>query len=112
MTVLIPEIMCRIWNFGLAFIAVQHRCRQKMISMLSPLNWWIALDCPAGSRTLLAVVRLKQLCREAGVERIDAGPKGAVLTFRKNSFARPENLLAYIAKNAPKQNSAPITGWC
>jgi transcription-repair coupling factor (superfamily II helicase) len=49
---------------------------------------------------LLAIVRLKQLCLEAGVERIDAGPKGAVLTFRKNSFAQPDKLLAYIARNA------------
>ena len=48
---------------------------------------------------LLAVMRIKQLCRSAGVERIDAGPKGLVISFRKNTFASPEKLLGYIAKN-------------
>ena len=52
-------------------------------------------------------MRVKQLCREAGVERIDAGPKGAVLTFRKNNFARPEKLLAYIASNATRAKLRP-----
>lgn len=47
---------------------------------------------------LLDVVRIKQLCKAAGVERIDTGPKGAVLTFRNNSFARPDKLLTWIAE--------------
>jgi transcription-repair coupling factor (superfamily II helicase) len=56
---------------------------------------------------LLAVVRLKQLCREACVERIDAGPKGAVLSFRKNNFSKPEKLLAYIASNTATAKLRP-----
>jgi transcription-repair coupling factor (superfamily II helicase) len=62
---------------------------------------------PGEVEHLLAIVRLKQLCREAGVERIDAGPKGAVLTFRKNRFAQPAKLLAYIAKNTSAAKLRP-----
>ena len=57
---------------------------------------------PQEVEQLLSVLRIKILCREAGVERVDAGPKGAVLTFRKNSFAKPEKLIEYIAKNAKR----------
>ncbi len=56
---------------------------------------------------LLAVMRIKQLCRQAGVERIDAGPKGLVLSFRKNRFAAPEKLISYIAKNSASAKLRP-----
>ena len=39
---------------------------------------------------LLQIVAIKALCRRANVEKIDAGPKGAVLSFRDNTFANPE----------------------
>jgi transcription-repair coupling factor (superfamily II helicase) len=45
---------------------------------------------------LLQVVAIKSLCRRANVERIEVGPKGAVLAFRDNIFANPEGLIAYI----------------
>lgn len=45
---------------------------------------------------LVRVVGIKSLCRRAGVERIEVGPKGAVLAFRDNVFANPEGLIAYI----------------
>ncbi|MFY9892886.1 MAG: transcription-repair coupling factor [Xanthobacteraceae bacterium] len=48
---------------------------------------------------LLQVVSIKSLCRRANVERIEVGPKGAVLAFRDNIFANPEGLIAYIAKH-------------
>ena len=49
---------------------------------------------------LLQIVAIKSLCRRANVERIEVGPKGAVLAFRDNIFANPEGLIAYIAKHA------------
>jgi transcription-repair coupling factor (superfamily II helicase) len=49
---------------------------------------------------LLQVVAIKSLCRRANVERIEVGPKGAVLAFRDNTFADPAGLIAYIAKNS------------
>jgi transcription-repair coupling factor (superfamily II helicase) len=48
---------------------------------------------------LLQVVAIKSLCRRANVERIEVGPKGAVLSLRDNIFANPEGLIAYIAKH-------------
>ena len=55
---------------------------------------------PDSVRNLLAVIELKQLCRHTGVERIDVGPKGLSLAFRNNEFARPEQLVAWIAGKA------------
>ena len=48
---------------------------------------------------LLQVVAIKGLCRRANVERIEVGPKGAVLAFRDNIFSNPEGLIAHIAKH-------------
>jgi transcription-repair coupling factor (superfamily II helicase) len=48
---------------------------------------------------LLQVVAIKSLCRRANVERIEVGPKGAVLAFRDNIFQNPDGLIAYIAKH-------------
>mgnify|MGYP001765170767 CR=1 FL=1 len=45
---------------------------------------------------LLQVVAIKLLCRRANVQSVDAGPKGAVMAFRNNSFARPEKLVEWI----------------
>ena len=48
---------------------------------------------------LLQVVAIKSLCRRANVERIEVGPKGAVLALRDNVFVNPDGLIAYIAKH-------------
>ncbi len=57
---------------------------------------------PDSVRNLIAVVELKQLSKRANIERIDAGPKGLSLAFRDNEFARPEQLVAWIAGKAGK----------
>lgn len=41
---------------------------------------------PPEVKNLLDIVELKRLCRQAGVERVEAGPKGMVLQFRNNTF--------------------------
>src|SRR3546814_1661651 len=33
---------------------------------------------------LLQIMAIKRLCREAGVERLDAGPKGATVAFHRS----------------------------
>jgi len=50
---------------------------------------------------LLQVVAIKALCRRANVEKVDAGPKGAVLSFRDNVFANPAGLLQFIQAQGP-----------
>jgi len=47
---------------------------------------------------LMKIVFIKGLCRKAGVEKIEAGPKGVVIAFRNNVFANPEGLIHYIAE--------------
>jgi transcription-repair coupling factor (superfamily II helicase) len=56
---------------------------------------------------LLKIVAIKSLCRRANVERIETGPKGAVLQFRDNMFANPEGLIAFIAREAPAARVRP-----
>ncbi len=51
---------------------------------------------PAEVDNLLQVVALKRQCREAGVERLEAGPKGMVFQFRGNAFRNPGGLVAWL----------------
>jgi transcription-repair coupling factor (superfamily II helicase) len=55
---------------------------------------------PTEVENLLGIVAIKRLCRRAGVEKVEAGPKGAVLAFRHNRFARPDKLVEFISKHA------------
>ncbi len=56
-------------------------------------------EVPPEVEAFLNVIRIKILCKRAGIARLDAGPKGIVLAFRDNKFAAPEKLIAYIAKS-------------
>ncbi|MEO0343402.1 MAG: transcription-repair coupling factor [Pseudomonadota bacterium] len=51
---------------------------------------------PSEVDMLLKVVRIKALCRAAGIEKLDGGPKGAVVEFHKDKFAKPEGLVKYL----------------
>jgi transcription-repair coupling factor (superfamily II helicase) len=53
---------------------------------------------PKDVENLLDLVEIKQLCRVAGVERVDAGPKGAVLSFHPSSKVDLMKLVQYIQK--------------
>ena len=54
---------------------------------------------PAEVETLMRVVAVKSLCKHAGVEKVDAGPKGAVIHFRGDKFIDPARLVEHISKN-------------
>jgi transcription-repair coupling factor (superfamily II helicase) len=56
---------------------------------------------------LLQIVAIKSLCRRANVEKIEAGPKGAVLSFRDNTFADPDRLVAFIHDQGPAARVRP-----
>ncbi len=66
---------------------------------------------------LLEIVRIKQLCRAAGVDRLEAGPKGAVIGFYKNSPPNPPKLLAWLQQRAgivklrPDQKLVAMRPW-
>ncbi len=55
---------------------------------------------PPPLQHLLQVIEIKNLCYQAGVEKIDAGAKGALVQFRKNQFANPQGLISYLEKHA------------
>ncbi|CAH2604609.1 Transcription-repair-coupling factor [Rhodovastum atsumiense] len=52
---------------------------------------------PEEVENLLQVVSLKRACRAAGVEKLEAGPKGMVLSFRGNAFRNPAGLVSWLA---------------
>ena len=54
---------------------------------------------PPEVRSLLKIVSIKRLCRIAQVEKIDAGPKGATITFRNNAFPNPVKLVGWLSQN-------------
>ena len=62
---------------------------------------------PQEVRHLLDVVEIKGLCRQAGIEQIDAGPKGAVIVFRNKTFANPEGLIAFIREEGKRVKLQP-----
>ncbi len=53
-------------------------------------------DLPEEVENLLDIMTIKQLCRDAGVVKVDAGPKGAVVAFHNDQFANPEKLIGFI----------------
>jgi len=56
-------------------------------------------ELPQEVRHLLDVVEIKGLAKQAGLQQLDAGPKGAVIAFRKNQFANPEGLVLFMQKS-------------
>jgi transcription-repair coupling factor (superfamily II helicase) len=51
---------------------------------------------PMEADQLIAVAALKALCRRCHIAKLDAGPKGAVLTFREGGFPDPLALVRYV----------------
>ena len=72
---------------------------------------------PEEVENLVKIVAIKQLCRAAGVAKIDAGPKGATIAFRNNSFPNPAGLIAFITDDPksmrvrPDQTLVAIRDW-
>jgi transcription-repair coupling factor (superfamily II helicase) len=62
---------------------------------------------PVEVQNLLDVIAIKQLCKAAGVAKIDAGPKGAVVSFRDNRFVNPLKLVTYITAHAADMKLRP-----
>jgi transcription-repair coupling factor (superfamily II helicase) len=72
---------------------------------------------PDEVEALLKVILVKALCRAANVEKVEAGPKGAVVTLRNNEFANPAGLVKMVsdpgmaAKLRPDQKIAFARDW-
>jgi transcription-repair coupling factor (superfamily II helicase) len=81
----------------------------EMIDRFGPL--------PPEVENLLQTVAIKQVCRKAGVSKVDAAAKGAIIAFYKDTFAHPERLLAWISKQSgtvmvrPDQKLVIMRAW-
>ncbi|MBE1282242.1 MAG: transcription-repair coupling factor [Rhodobacteraceae bacterium] len=51
---------------------------------------------PREVNTLLLVVRIKAMCKRAGIAKLDGGPKGATIQFHNDKFASPQGLVEFI----------------
>ena len=51
---------------------------------------------PAEVDTLMLVVRIKALCKRAGIAKLDGGPKGATVQFHNDKFANPAGLVQFL----------------
>jgi transcription-repair coupling factor (superfamily II helicase) len=62
---------------------------------------------PEEVEALLKIVLVKSLCRTANVERVEAGPKGAVVTLRGAKFPNPAGLVALIGDSSQQVRLKP-----
>ncbi|MDQ2093026.1 transcription-repair coupling factor [Rhodalgimonas zhirmunskyi] len=51
---------------------------------------------PREVNTLLLIVRIKEMCKRAGIAKLDGGPKGATIQFHNDKFASPQGLVEFI----------------
>ena len=51
---------------------------------------------PAEVETLMLVVRIKAMCKRAGIAKLDGGPKGATVQFWGDKYANPAGLVEFM----------------
>ncbi len=51
---------------------------------------------PREVNTLLLVVRIKAMCKKAGIAKLDGGPKGATIQFHNDKFKSPQGLVEFM----------------
>lgn len=72
---------------------------------------------PEEVENLMQIVEIKQLCKAAGVDRVEAGPKGAVIGFHKDSPPNIPGLMKWIqgktgtVKLRPDQKLVAVREW-
>ncbi|HKL65658.1 MAG TPA: transcription-repair coupling factor [Roseovarius sp.] len=60
----------------------------EMIDRFGPL--------PREVNLLMLVMRIKAMCKRAGIAKLDGGPKGATIQFHNDKFASPQGLVEFI----------------
>jgi len=71
----------------------------EMIDRFGPL--------PPEVEQLMEIVAIKALARQAHVEKVEAGPKGIIISFRDNSFANPQGLVRFVAEQGNRAKVRP-----
>jgi transcription-repair coupling factor (superfamily II helicase) len=62
---------------------------------------------PREVNTLMLIVRIKAMCKRAGIARLDAGPRGATVQFHNDKFANPAGLVTFLKAQG---NGAQVKG--
>ncbi len=90
----VPDLDVRLQLYRRLAGADSHEEREafaaELIDRFGPL--------PEEAQHLLSVMQIKALCKKAGIEKADAGPKGVVLTFRGAAFANPLGLVELMGR--------------
>ncbi|MGQ0610415.1 MAG: transcription-repair coupling factor [Paracoccaceae bacterium] len=73
---------------GLATKAELEGFAAELIDRFGPM--------PKEVNTLMLVVRIKAMCKRAGIRRLDVGPKGATVQFHGDKFANPAGLVEFL----------------
>ncbi|MFB9150593.1 transcription-repair coupling factor [Roseovarius ramblicola] len=60
----------------------------EMIDRFGPL--------PREVNLLMLVMRIKAMCKRAGIAKLDGGPRGATIQFHNDKFAAPQGLVEFI----------------
>jgi transcription-repair coupling factor (superfamily II helicase) len=107
-SVLIPELYVHDLNVRmslyrrLATMADQNEVEAfaaELIDRFGPL--------PPEVENLLQLTEIKALCKKAGIETLEAGPKGVVVAFRNNAPPNPDGVIALIAAKANTMRIRP-----
>ena len=93
----IPDLDIRLGLYrrlsGLATKVELEGFAAELIDRFGPL--------PREVNTLMLIVRIKSMCKRAGIARIDAGTKGATVQFHNDKFANPAGLVEFIKAQGP-----------
>lgn len=74
-------------------------------------------ELPEEVVNLIDIVRIKMLCKRAGIAQLDAGPKGAIIRFHKDTPPNPEGLFKWVGANPstvkirPDQKLTVLRSW-
>ncbi len=89
----IPDLTSRLSIYRrIASLQNEDEMNQMMTELIDRFG-----QIPDSVSNLLQIVELKQLCRRANVQKIDAGDKGFSLIFKDNRFENPDALVGWIA---------------
>jgi len=70
---------------------------------------------PKEVNMLLNIVRIKAMCKRAGIAKLDGGPKGATLQFHNDKFANPAGLVQFLEDQrgmAKVRDNKIVTRFC
>ncbi len=70
---------------------------EEVEAMASELIDRFGAPLPEEVMNLLSTVTVKRLCQQAGIVKVDAGPKGATLEFGEEALVAPDKLIAHVA---------------